>query len=67
MLYGMKNSLKTVLVVTPDFITTCWPTCENLLTEWDHVTLQKELVSEKNLKNLNTVDNTFFTLLLKTK
>ena len=44
-LYGLKNSLKTVIVVSPEFILTTWNSCDIIVSEMDTESLKSDLVS----------------------
>ena len=44
-LYGMKNSLKTVCLLTPEFVSSTWATCEGLVGEIDAVSLPKDIIA----------------------
>lgn len=44
-LYGLKNSLKTVLVVTAEFLLSTWNSCDFLISEMDPESLKSDLVS----------------------
>lgn len=43
-LYGMKHSLKTVIILSAEFVTKMWPTCDAVMGEIDIITLQKDFV-----------------------
>ena len=44
-LYGLKNSLKTVIVVSPEFILTTWNSCDIIVSEMNTESLKSDLVS----------------------
>ncbi len=43
-LYGMKNSMKTVMILSPEFVSSTWGCCEVIVSEVDLISLQKEFV-----------------------
>ncbi len=44
-LYGLKNSLKTVVVISPEFLLTTWNYCDLIIGELDAESLKNDLVS----------------------
>ena len=45
LLYGVKNSLKTVVILSPDFVSATWQNLEGLMSELDAVSLQKDVIA----------------------
>lgn len=43
-LYGMKNSVKTVVVLSPDFVSSTWSSCEVVVSELDIMAIQRDLL-----------------------
>ncbi len=43
-LYGLKNSLKTVVVISPEFLLTTWNYCDLIIGELDAESLKNDLV-----------------------
>ena len=51
-LYGLKNSLKTVIVVSQEFILTTWNSCDIIVSEMDTESLKSDLVSHSFTKQV---------------